>query len=133
MINSKHGFTMIEFLIVLVISSILVVIFAVSRKSQIKSTYFREADVLISDIVNKENLAHMAGNKPEFYAFPRTSFIRIGGLETVDGRKYMYFNEFEVSDATASSFIVTVYGNNNAKGIKRRAKYQDGDIILMPD
>ncbi|MDR2426921.1 MAG: prepilin-type N-terminal cleavage/methylation domain-containing protein [Endomicrobium sp.] len=131
MIKNKRGFTMIEFIIVLLISSVLIVILSISRRSQIKSTYFREADVLIADIVNKENLAYMAANISTFFNVPLSSYALVGGLEVVDGRKYLYFNSFQVTNADSSSFIVTVYGNEDsiAKGVVRKVRYQDGDII----
>lgn len=134
MIKNKCGFTMIEFLVVLVISSILVVIFAVSRKSQIESAYFREADILITDIVNKEKLAYMAANVSSYFdVLPATDYARIGGLEEVDGRKYLYFREFKVENADSSSFEITVYGHRDsiAKNVVRKVKYVDGDLIPM--
>jgi prepilin-type N-terminal cleavage/methylation domain-containing protein len=136
MIKNKCGFTMVECLIVLLISAVLVVILSISRRSQIESAYYREADVLIADIVNKENLAYMAANISTFFnVTPSTSYFRIGGLEVVDGRKYFYFRDFEVTDANSSSFVVTVYGREDsiAKGVVRKVIYKDGDILPFPN
>ena len=136
MMKNKRGFTIIECIVVLVISAALIVIFSISRKSQIESAYFREADVLIADIVNKENLAYMAANVSTFFAVSRTSYALIGGLEIVDGRKYLYFRDFEVDlDPGGMSFVVTVHGREDsiAKGTKRVVQYQDGNVIPILD
>lgn len=134
MIKNKRGFTSIEVLIVLIISAALIVIWGVSRNSQIRAAYLREADVFITDIINKERIAHNASINATYYDVVRSSLAKIvGGIEVIDGRKYLYFNEFEVTDATDSSFIVTVFGKSGsvADGISVKIKYDNGQRIPM--
>ncbi|MCL2144135.1 MAG: prepilin-type N-terminal cleavage/methylation domain-containing protein [Endomicrobia bacterium] len=133
MIKNKRGFTSIELMIVLVISAILLIAFAVSRKSQIRAAYLRESDVFITDIVNKQRLAYQAANISQFFNVPKSSYAVVGGLEIVDGRKYLYFDNFEVrtQDATkASQFEIYVYGKDGteAEGVVVKMKYDDGQL-----
>ncbi|MDR1195684.1 MAG: hypothetical protein LBL00_04310 [Endomicrobium sp.] len=132
MIKDKNGFTSLEVLIVLMVSAVLIVIWGVSRRSQISATYLREADVLLSDIINKENIAKDADINAMYSNVSRSSMTKlVGGIEVIDGRKYLYFREFEVTDANASSFIATVYGVDGtvAEGATVKIKYENGQKI----
>ena len=133
--NKKAGFTIIEFLIVLVISVVLVVIFSVRRQSQIRVAYLREADILITDIVNKETMVRMIKNEGVFYDVTvPTGYSEIGGIggESVDARRYLYFDKFTITDADENSFIITVYGKDRgpAAGVTYKTKYESG--VLTP-
>jgi len=130
--KNKRGFTSIEIMIVLVISSILLIIFAVSRKSQIRAAYLREADVLINDIVNKQKLAYEAKNISHFSDVTSVDgFVEIGAGVTVDARRYLYFRDFKTVEATTSTFKIYVYGKDNteANGVTIQAKYENGQIV----
>ncbi|MCL1971395.1 MAG: type II secretion system GspH family protein [Endomicrobia bacterium] len=133
MLKNKRGFTSVEIMIVLVISAILLIVFAISRKSQIKAAYLREADILITDIVNKQKIAYFSRNLSSYENIPSTSYHLVGGLEVVDARKYLYFQNFEVVDATTATFVMNIYGKpgTEAAGVTVSMKY-DSDGQLVP-
>ena len=132
MLKDKRGFTSIEIMIVLVISAILLIVFAISRKSQIRAAYLREADIIITDIVNKQKIGYYANNLPAFVNItPSTSYAQISGVEVVDTRKYVYFQNFEVVDAGTATFTMLIYGKpgTEASDVIIKMKYDNGRLI----
>ena len=129
-IMSRKGTTMIEILVVLVMMVGLLVAWGVNRKSQIRSAYLLEADMLVSDIIGKEKIVYAAKavyGEVEPLSSSGTDFYKLGGLEDVDARRNQYFKTFKVVVGSSQNFTITVYGaeNTEVQGLKRII-YYDG-------
>jgi hypothetical protein len=108
----------------------LLVAWGVNRKSQIRSAYLLEADMLVSDIIGKEKIVYAAKavyGEVEPLSSSGTDFYKLGGLEDVDARRNQYFKTFKVVVGSSQNFTITVYGaeNTEVQGLKRII-YYDG-------
>ncbi|MCM8805290.1 MAG: prepilin-type N-terminal cleavage/methylation domain-containing protein [Candidatus Omnitrophica bacterium] len=105
--NRKHGFTLVELMVVVIIVGILASVAVPIYRANIKKAMASEGAALLGSVLTAQRIYYAENNT---YTTSKTAL----GIDTVGNK---YFTDYTISTADANGFTASTTGTGAAAGV----------------